>query len=102
LRLGHEPPRMESNPAWAVVLPATARRSRRSVFFGIAGEAGAHAVQVDIGRHRFERLALGLDEDGFEALGPKRAVALVAAVEQTEKRCFTSFIKWETSPMRAV
>ena len=52
-----------------------------TVIFGIGDEAGAHGVQIDVGGHRFEDLALALDEDGFEALGPEGAVAVVRAVE---------------------
>ena len=60
----------------------------KAVILGIGDEAGADGIEVDVGGHRLEDLALAFHENGFEALGPEGAVAVVGAIEPDGEALF--------------
>jgi len=62
-----------------------------AVVFGVVDEAGADRVEVDVGGDGFDGPSGGLDEEGFETLGPERAVAAVAFVKPNREALLKQF-----------
>jgi len=72
-----------------------------AVILGVGYQAGTYAVKIDVEGDGFDGAGLRFNQDGLEAFGKERAVAVVGFVEPSSEALLTSFMKAETSPIRA-